>query len=220
MRRRHDAMFCTRCGNPVPEGSRFCTQCGQPAGPAGPDAPLAGAPASSPAPLTGASHLVLLRDKLAMQVGFQIQDPSGRPLGGTSGGLLGLSGPLTLFDADRRAVLELRAARVRGAQFGISIHDPAGTELATLLPKSSFMSQKWGISVGATEPLVLVIKNPGLQYQVEEAGTGKVVATADRTMAVRTSKTEVEIAESPGVDRRIVLGAMIAAANFTIRGMR
>lgn len=162
----------------------------------------------------------MLRDKLAMQVGFQIQDLSGSPLGETSGSLLGLSGPLTVFDTDRRVVLGLKAARVHGAQFGISIHDAAGTELATLLPKTSFTSQKWGVSVGSAETLMLVIKNPGLHYQVEEAGTGKVLATGDRTMAVRISKTEIEISESTGVDRRILLGAMIAAANITIRGLR
>ena len=187
-------------------------------GPGAQNAPLASVPQPMSDSLTRVPHLVLLRDKLAMHSGFQIQDPSGRPVGEISGGAPGLLSGLTLLDTDRRVVLCLQAARGQGPRFGVMIQDATGRVLATMQPKTSFGSQKWGISVGTAEPMMLVIDVGGLHYHLEEAGTGRVLATADRQMAVRTSRTDIQIPEVPDMDHRIVIGSMIAAAFFTIRG--
>jgi hypothetical protein len=168
--------------------------------------------------MTSAPHLVLLRDKLALRTNFQIQDPSGKPLGEITGSAQGLLSGLTLLDTERRAVLALKVVREHGLRFGVMIYDANGAALATLQPKTSFGSQKWGILVGTSEPMMLVINMGGLHYHIEEAGTARVLATADRQMAVRESRTDILIPGLPDVDRRIVTGAMIAAAFFTIRG--
>jgi hypothetical protein len=211
-------VFCVRCGSQVAEGSRFCPHCGTQVVPGPPNVPLASVPQPSTGLLTGVPHLVMFRDKLAMHSGFQIQDPSGKPLGEIRGGARDLLGGLTLLDTDRRVVLGLRAASGHGLQFGVTIHDANGAPLATLQPKTGFTSQKWGIMVGTTEPMLLAIEVGGLRYHIEEVGTGRVLATADRPMAVRLSRTDIQIPELQGVDRRIVIGSMIAAAFFTIRG--
>ena len=114
-------VFCTQCGSPIAEGSQFCTRCGNPTGPVLPSAPLPGTPQAMPVPLTSVSHLVMLWDKLAMHPGFRIQDPSGRPLGETSGGILGLSNELTVFNTDRRVVLGLTVAIEHRLPFGFLI---------------------------------------------------------------------------------------------------
>ncbi len=169
-----------------------------------------------PVPLTSVSHLVMLWDKLAMHPGFQIQDPSGRPLGETSGGILGLSNELTVFDTDRRVVLGLTVAIEHRLPFGFLIHDATGAVLATLRPKTSFGSQKFGISIDAAEAMLLIIKSSWLHYEIEDAGTGRVLATADRKMAVRISRTEIDISESQELDHRIVIGSMIMASYVTL----
>lgn len=42
-------MFCTKCGNQMPDGSKFCTKCGAPMGAAAPEAPVESAPAGGTA---------------------------------------------------------------------------------------------------------------------------------------------------------------------------
>ena len=38
-------MFCTNCGNQMPDGSKFCTKCGAPMGALAPEVPAEGASA-------------------------------------------------------------------------------------------------------------------------------------------------------------------------------
>ena len=42
-------MFCTKCGNQMPDGSKFCTKCGAPMGATAPEAPVESAPAGGTA---------------------------------------------------------------------------------------------------------------------------------------------------------------------------
>lgn len=210
-------MFCTRCGSQVAEGSAFCARCGAPTA-AGSGTTLVGGSPTAASPMTRVSDLVMLRDKLVASSGFQVQDPSGRALGEIRGGAPELLSGLTLLDSEHQIVLRLQALREHGLQFGVTISDATGATLATLHPKTSFGAQKWGISIGGSEAMILVVEMSALHYRIEDAKTGAVVASADREMALRLSRTRVRFAEAPGVDRRIVLGSMTAAAFFTIRG--
>ncbi len=212
------SVFCTVCGSPAPEGAQFCSNCGSPAQRVGSDPPLASSSPTMGVPLTSARHFVLLFDTLALRMAFQIQDPSGKPLGEAQGGNLApVSGAFTVVDNDQKVVLVLDSARERGLNFVFRIHDSSGTVLATLRPKSSFMSRKYSISVGSDEVLLLTTDAPGLHYQISEIRSGAVLATGSRALALRTSRTEVTLPEGHGTDPRILLGTMILACSFTIR---
>lgn len=203
-------MFCASCGAPLPEGAQFCLSCGNPVGPsiAGPPPlDLSGAVTS---PLTSASHLVMLWDKLGWTRNYQFQDESGTPLGETRAeGTLPLR--YTLLDNRGQVVLTLDAVREHGLAFAHLIHDAAGTVLASLRVKSSFMSRRYGITVGQTEGWYLVTDATGYRYQIEEGGSEQVLATGIREMALRTSRTTIDIREGTSLDHRIVLGSMIFA---------
>jgi uncharacterized protein YxjI len=211
-------VYCPRCGSPISEGAQFCTGCGNRLGSGVADVPLASAPLPNSDSLTSVPRLVLLRDKLAIGSGFQIQDPSGTPLGEIPGSAAGLLSGLTLLGSDKRVVLRLRAGRGAGLRYGVMIQDASGETLAVMQPMTGLGSQKWEVSVGMTRPMVLKIDLGGLRYHLEDASTGKVVASADRQMAVRTSRTDVQVTEVRDVDRRIVIGSMIAGAFISIRG--
>ena len=108
-------------------------------------------------------------------------------------------------------MLVLDAVRERGLEFAHLIRNAAGTVLASLRVKSSFMSRRYGITVEGTEGMFLTTDAAGYRYQIEEAGTGNVLATGLREMALRTSRTTIEIPEGTRLDHRIVLGSMILA---------
>lgn len=210
-------VFCTRCGGPIPEGAQSCPACGNPVGPVTASAPpLVSSADVAESPLTTLPHLVMLWDKLQFITNFQFVDAAGQPLGETVGEI---AFPLkyTLWDAARRPVLVLDAARVRGLQFDFLIHLPTGEVLASLRVKSSFMSRKYGITVGGNETMLLTTDAAGYRYQIEQAGSGLVLATGTRAMALRTSRTEIDISPAASVDHRIVLGSMILACYLSTR---
>jgi hypothetical protein len=210
-------MFCIRCGNPTAEGAPTCPRCGAPVGPGAiSPVPLPSSDSGADSPLTTLPHLVMLWDKLSLLTNFQFVDSAGTPLGGTVGEI---AFPLkyTLFDANQRLVLVLDAARVRGLLFQYLIHDATGAVLASLQVKSSFLSRKYGITVNGIESMLLTTDAMGYHYQIEAAGSGTVLATGVRTMALRTSRTEIQISPTTDLDHRIVLGSMILACYLSTR---
>jgi hypothetical protein len=210
-------MFCSRCGSPIVEGAPTCPRCGTPVGPVAPgEAPPLRSSTEAESPLTSLSHLVMQWDKLALHVNFQFSDPAGTLVGETVGEMVF---PLkyTLFDTDRRAVLVLDGVRVRGLLYDYLIHDPTGAVLASLRVKSSFLSRKYGITVGGRETMLLSSDAAGYAYQIEAAGSGTVLATGNRAMAIRIARTEIDISPAPDLDHRIVLGSMILISYLTGR---
>ena len=201
-------MFCSHCGTAIPDDARFCPKCGVGVGPGPTEGPLT---TSSPASaLTTASQLVMVWDKLAMIRNYRFEDGAGNPLGTTQGQV---AFPLkyTLLDSEGKVVLVLDGGREHGLQFAYWVHDANGAVLATFRVRSSFMSRRYGITVGGTERYLLWTDATGYQYRVEELGTSRVLATGTRTMAVRWSRTQIEIGEGSELDHRIVLGSMILA---------
>lgn len=210
-------MFCTVCGRPVDPTAQFCTVCGTKVqAPAGDSPPAPALPPRS-SDLTRLSHLVMVWDKFSPVMNFQFQDPYGRPLGGTEGEIA-FPVKYTLFDETGQPVLMVDAQRVHGLRFEFVIHDVSGAVLATLRVESSVMSRKYGLSVGGQENWTLTTDAMGYRYQVEEVAGGRVLATGERRPAVRTSTTEISIADGQPLDHRIILGAMILAGYFTTRG--
>jgi len=220
-------VFCTRCGSPLPEDARFCPRCGNPVGNGTPSAPAASSAAALPTALTLAPHLVLVWDKLALHAGFQIQDPSGTTLGATQGGLFGLSlsNELKVLDSAQQVVLVLRTGKVappgeHGLHLGITMSDAAGAEICTVRPMTTFGPLRFEVWIGAAPSMVLVLPGMQLHDRLEEAGSGRLLASSDRQMALRTSRTVVEISETPGLDHRIVIGAMLLATYLSLRNTR
>jgi hypothetical protein len=158
----------------------------------------------------------MLWDKLAMMRNYRFEDPAGTPLGETRGEIA-FPVKYTLFDTQGQPVLVLDGGREHGLQFAFYVRDASGTVLATLRMRSSFLSRRYGISVGATESMFLTTDASGYHYRVLEAGSESVLATGDRSMAVRTARTEIAIADAPGLDHRIMLGAMILAEYLSTR---
>jgi hypothetical protein len=156
----------------------------------------------------------MLWDKLAMMRNYRFEDEVGTPLGAARGEL---TFPIryTLLDAQGRAVLVLDGGRERGLRLAYWVRDPSGAVLATFRIKSSFLSRRYGITVGGAERYLLWTDATGYQYRIEEAGTARVLATGSRTMALRTSRTRIQIANESTLDRRIVLGGMILAEHLS-----
>ena len=217
MRGRDLPMFCTVCGHPVDPTAQFCTNCGTKVPVSTGDAPPAPALPPRSSDLTRLPHLVMVWDKFSLVMNFQFQDPYGRPLGGTQGELA-FPVKYTLFDETGQAVLMVDAQRVRGLHFEFVIHDASGAALASLHVESSVLSRRYGLSVGGQENWALTTDAMGYHYQVEEVASGRALATAERRPAVRTSTTEISIADGQPLDHRIILGAMILAGYFTLRG--
>lgn len=155
-------------------------------------------------------------DKFSTMTNFRLQDPSGQPLGGTRGEVA-FPVKYTLFDENQQPILSIDASRVRGLLYDFLIHDATGAILATLRQESSVMSRKYGLAVGGEELWLLTTDAMGYHYQIEEVNGGRVLATGDRKPALRTSTTEIVIADGEPLDHRIVIGAMILACYFTTR---
>lgn len=209
-------MYCSACGQPIDPAALFCPACGARVSPSPGGPPLFSSSVPPPSDLTTLSHLVLVWDKLTTVENYQLQDPSGRPLG-RAVGEIGFPVKYTVVDEGGRVVLHIDAKRAHGLLFDLLIHDAEGTVLATLHPESSVMSRKYGLSVGGQEGWLLTTDAMGYHYQVEEVAGGRVLATGDRKPALRTSTTEIVMADGQPLDHRVVIGAMILACYLTTR---
>ncbi|HTW55472.1 MAG TPA: zinc ribbon domain-containing protein [Thermoplasmata archaeon] len=201
-------MFCPHCGAAVPDGTLFCPACGTGLGPRGAAAPLAAPSAGSP--LASAAHLVMVWDKLALSRNYRFEDAAGTVLGEAQAEF---AFPLryTVTDPQGQVVLVLDGGRERLLQVAYWVHDANGAVLATFRVKSSVLSRRYGITVGDVERYLLWTDATGYQYRIEEVGSARVLATAARAMAVRTSRTQIDIVDDAELDRRVVLGGMILA---------
>jgi len=158
-------------------------------------------------------------DKLAFETNFRFQDVEGNPLGETVRGqtLLLPFTQFTLFDINHQPVLSLDPRRELGLHFDFLIHEPSGGVLAVLEQKSSFLSQRFGITAGGVESWVLTTDATGLRFDIRSTRDGAIVASGQRKMAVATARSEIEIPAGGDVDHRIVLGAAILASHLSSR---
>lgn len=209
-------MFCTRCGRTLDEGTQFCPACGAPVSGPG-STPLFGSAPVPPAPaLLTASQLTMVWDKLSMFTNYQFQDASGRTLGGTKGEIA-FPVKYTLFDENQQVVLTIDATMAHGLRFDFLIHESSGNVLASIRQEASFMSRKYALTVGGRPDWLLTTDATGYHYQIEAASGGNIAATGDRKPALRTSTTEIRIADGQPLDHRIILGALILAEYFSTR---
>jgi hypothetical protein len=148
--------------------------------------------------------------KSALLEHFQFNDPSGKPVGETQGeGVFPVK--YTLLDDRQRVVLVANAERVRGLEFDFVLRDATGAVIATMEPKSSFMSRKYGVKVDGQEVLLLNCDSTGSRCQLEEVGSGRVLASSSRDwkFASSTSVTQIDVSEAAAVDHRIVIGTIL-----------
>ena len=209
-------MLCQNCGKPVGDGDRFCQNCGKTLQLENVDTAAVRASPAPDSPLTSLNHLLMLWDKFAFHLNYQFQDLSGMLLGETKGEM---KFPLkyTLFDTNQQPVLIVDGVRTKGLLYSYLIHDAAGNILVSLNQKNSFMSRKYGITKDGIEVMLLTTDSAGANYKIEDANRGTVLASGYRHMALKTSKTEIDISETENVDHRIVLGGMILACYLSTR---
>ena len=109
----------------------------------------------------------------------------------------------TLFDTNQQPVLIVDGVRTKGLLYTYLIHDAAGNVLVSLRQKNSFMSRKYVITKDGAEVMLLTTDSAGANYKMEDANSGTVIASGYRHMALKTSKTEIDISETENVDHRI-----------------
>lgn len=209
-------MLCQNCGEPVGEGNRFCQNCGKALQLADAILPAVRASPAPDAPLTSLNHLVMMWDKLAFHLNYKFQDSSGMLLGETKGEM---EFPLkyTLFDTNQQPVLAEDGVRSKGLLYTCLIHDAAGNVLVSLKQKNSLMSRKYVITKDGAEVMLLTTDSARANYKMGDANIGSVIASGYRHIALKTSKTEIDISETENVDHRIVLGGMILACYLSAR---
>lgn len=141
---------------------------------------------------------------------FQFEDPSGTPLGETRGEF-GVLPKYTVVDSAGTTVFGIDSRWNRGRGIDLRVLDPTGAVLAVLRAESSFLSRRFAIVVGENEGWSLRADATGYQYTVEEAGNVIPIATGIRKMALRTSRTTIDISPTANLDRRVILAAMVLA---------